>query len=434
MAPRFSQPTSLESGRMHGATAELDCDVCIVGATLAGLWIALSLALRGRSVAVLDGGAIEPYRGSGLVRPGLGLSAVELCARGDRNTARRLYDLSAESARGAIRLLEAVGVEAKAKGMLYLPAPQGRLDLLDEAAARDTLGIHELVPLKPADVSHALGIAALAGGLYDPEPAAYDAERLPLTLAAAARAAGVQVFEDAPLAKTDLDGVRKYLHTRDHRVRADHVVFATDRGLHSAAPWIARALGEACFVSGSFSLSGARPMPPETVIEGGRRGARFVWTGTTLSFTASTASLVRGEVAAACVLRRHVARFYPSLRRAVVGEARGGRVRASRHGLPLIGSFRPGVWYAIALGSEAIANASLAADLVGDAIVERDDRIAAFAPFGPAFAWGLAGRVVRRAAYWSGRFMDASERRAAEREAKLEASSVPVSADHGTAT
>ncbi|MEP9378132.1 FAD-binding oxidoreductase [Aquabacter sp. CN5-332] len=418
----FSKGQSVPpGGSRRGPQEDLDCDVCVVGATLAGLWAAVSLALRGRSVVLLDAGGIEPYRGSGLVRPGLGLSAVRLCARSDRASVRRLYDLSAGAARSATRLLDVLGMEARATGLLQLPGPLGKPDVLEEAAARDVLGLHELVRLSPADMSDALGIESFAGGLYDAEPSTYDAEDLPLVLTSAARAAGVRIFEHAPLVDTDLDGVRKYLHTATHRVRAEHVVFSTDRGLGTAAPWIARALGEACFVSGSFSLGGGRAMPSETVVEGGARGVRFAWDGTTLAFTAPTASLVRGEVAAACALRRHAARFYPKLRHAVAGHARGFRVRTSRHGLPLIGAFRPGVWYGIALGAEPLANASLAADLIGDAIIERDDRIEAFAPFGPSFAWGFAGRLAGRAAYWAGRLMDSSDRSTAEREARAEA-------------
>ncbi len=411
------------------AREDLDCDVCIVGATLAGLWLALSLALRGRTVVLLEATRIEPYRGSGLVRPGLGLSAVALCALADRDSARRIYDLSAAAARGAGRVLDVVGLAPHSTGMLALAGPLGKPDLLEEVAARDVLGLPELTHLSAHRVHDTLGIDVPGGALHDPDAASYDAAGLPQILASAARAAGVRIFEAAPIQGTDLDGVRKYLHTKDHRVRAEHVVISTDRGLGRIAPWLSRGLGEACFIQGSFSLDGGRSMPSEDVVEGGRRGARFAWDGTTLDFTAQVASLVSREVAAACVLRRHAGRLYPGLRHAVAGDARGFRLRNAHHGLPLIGAFRPGVWFGIALGAEPLANAGLAADLIGGAIIERDDRIEVFQRFAPRFAWGWPGRVARQAGYWLGRTADASRRAEARREARaetLDATQVPI--------
>ncbi|TCT02678.1 NAD(P)/FAD-dependent oxidoreductase [Aquabacter spiritensis] len=404
----------------RGTEQTLDCDVCVVGATLAGLWLALALALRGREVVVLDAGGPAPHAGSGLVRPGLGLGAAQLCARTDRATARRIYDLSADAAAGAVRLLDALRLNVRGTGAFTLPGPLGKSDLLEEAAARDVLGIGELPHIGRLDVAEVLGIPGWGGALYDAEPVTYAARRLPQELATAVRAAGARIFFETPVRESDLDGVRKYLRTGTHRVRADHVVFAGERNLGAFAPWLARGLMFQAFATGSFSHDAGGPMASEAVIEGGARGVRFAWEGTTLGFAAPTARLIRGEIAVACALRRHVRRFYPSLASAVVGDARGAALPVARHGLPLIGAYRPGVWYALALGIEPIANASLASELIAAAIVERDDRFRVFAPFGPQYTWGMAGRYARRLGYWAGRLADAANRRDAQREAKLE--------------
>ncbi|WP_164738439.1 NAD(P)/FAD-dependent oxidoreductase [Aquabacter cavernae] len=407
---------STTSSRASAAVRDLDCDVCIVGATLAGLACALSLALRDREVVVVEAGEVGPYQGSGLVRPGFGRTAADLCAAGARDDVRRIYDLSAAAARSANRLMEVIGIAPRAGGLIYLPGPTGRLDLIDEAAARDSLGLETLVHLGAEEVRRLLGINAPFGALFDPDPISYDAHKVSLVLAKAARGAGVRIIERSKLLSSDLDGVRKYLSVPGLRVRAEHVVFATEWGLGAAAPWIARALIGDHYVTGRFSVGVDESRASETVVEGGARGASFAWDGTSLSFTAATASLVRGETGAACALRRHAARLYPGLRRSVVEGAHGIRTRSSRHGLPLIGAFRPGIWYAAGLGPEPLTVASLAADLIADAIVERDDLIAAFRPFAPSYSWGIPGRLVRRAAYWTGRISDASARAEALRE------------------
>ncbi|OYY25189.1 MAG: hypothetical protein B7Y65_02980, partial [Azorhizobium sp. 35-67-15] len=96
-------------------------------------------------------------------------------------------------------------------------------------------------------------------------------------------------------------------------------------------------------------------------------------------------------------------------------------------GLPLIGRYRPGVWYALALGQDPLANVSLAADLIGDAIVERDDRIALFgAPPLPS-TWGALGAGLRWTTYWAGRLADRGERRRARVADRQEVSTVEFS-------
>lgn len=414
------------SSQAPAAVRDLDCDVCIVGATLAGLACALSLALRSREVVVVEAGDVGPYQGSGLVRPGFGRTAADLLAAGARDDVRRIYDLSAAAARSANRLMEVIGIAPRASGLIYLPGPTGRLDLIDEAAARDGLGLETLVHLGPDEVRRLLGISAPFGALYDPEPIAYDAHKVSLVMAKAARGAGVRIIERSNLLASDLDGIRKYLSVPGLRIRAEHVVFATDKGLGATAPWIARALSNDHFVSGRFSAGAGASRAGETVVEGGARGVTFAWDGTTLSFAAPTSTLLRTETGAACALRRHAARFYPDQRRSVVEGAHGIRTRTSRHRLPLIGAFRPGIWYAAGLGAEPLTVASLSADLIADAIVERDDRIAAFRPFAPAYTWGFAGRLVRRVAYWTGRISDASARAEALRELPPEPEPAPA--------
>lgn len=394
----------------------LDCDVCIIGATMAGLATALALAGRGRKVVVIDAGRIGAYRGSGLVRAGYGRSAADLCAAGGRDDVRAIYDLSVASARSAVRLMRVLNVAPLARGLVTLPGPHGRRDLLDEAAARDVLGLDPLTFLPPGEAGDRIGLAAPFGALLDSRPVAYDASGVPLRLAEAARAADVRILEERRILSTDLDGVRKIVEIAGQRIRSEHVILTTDKGLGAFAPWIGRALVDCYCVSGTFSPAGIRATESETIAEMGARGVMMRWDGGTLAFSAPTASLVRGEGSAACVLRRHARRLRPDLRRALVDDAHGLRVRTSRHRLPLLGTYRPGVWFGIGLGAEPVSDASLVADLMASAIVDRDDGIRRFAAFGPSHAGGVAGRLVRRAAYWIGRLSDASDRAEALRE------------------
>src|SRR5256886_15090331 len=80
---------------------DLDVDICVVGAGLAGLTLAREAARLGASVAVLEGRHIG-WNASGhqlgTVMPGYSLSVDDLIHRSGREHARELWALSEEGA------------------------------------------------------------------------------------------------------------------------------------------------------------------------------------------------------------------------------------------------------------------------------------------------------------------------------------------------
>src|SRR5450755_3986062 len=80
---------------------DLDVDICVVGAGLAGLAVALEAARLGASVAVLEGrhvGWSASGHQLGTVMPGYGLPIGDLIERIGLEDARELWSLSREGA------------------------------------------------------------------------------------------------------------------------------------------------------------------------------------------------------------------------------------------------------------------------------------------------------------------------------------------------
>src|SRR5262252_4100488 len=90
-----------ESLRERRLSFDLDVDICIIGAGLAGLTIALEAARLGASVAVLEGRHIG-WNASGnqlgTVMPGFALPLADLIERVGFEDARELWMLSREGA------------------------------------------------------------------------------------------------------------------------------------------------------------------------------------------------------------------------------------------------------------------------------------------------------------------------------------------------
>src|SRR6195952_4302922 len=220
-------------------TFDLDVDIAVVGAGLAGLTVAREAARLGASVAVLEGrhvGWNASGHQLGTVMPGYSLPIGELIARVGFEDARELWSLSKDGA----DIVRATATEELIPGINLSEGALevSNVDVGDQLISRlQMLGEDfgtEVEGWQVERVREQLRTEHYFHGVYYPKAFQIDGRKYVHGLAALARRAGARIFEDTPVVSIDPSGIRKRIVTPSARLRASPIVLAGT--LHLGAP------------------------------------------------------------------------------------------------------------------------------------------------------------------------------------------------------
>src|SRR6201985_1890217 len=390
-----------ETGRAR-LTFDLDADICVVGAGLAGLTVALEAARLGASVVVLEGRHVGWSASGGLlgtVMPGFGLGLQDLIARIGLEDAKELWDLSKEGA-------EYVRAQATEQQMPGVSSTGGALEV-SNVDVGDRL-ISELQMLgedfetevegwQIDKVRAQLKTDRYFHGVYFPKAFQIDGRKYVHGLAALATRAGARIFEDTPVVGIDASGIRKRIVTPSARLRASHIVLAGN--VHLGAPsrrlsetllpvWryagITEPLGDR--LSDAIAFKGAVMDTDDVdkfrVLEGGR----LMWASPETTWDARPRGQAKG-------IARRIRTMFPQLGQVEIDGVWGVAIGQTVHGMPQVGQLRRGLWVASGFGRQGLATSAMAGQLIARSILWGDDRWRLFSPFELVWAGGATGRV-----------------------------------------
>ena len=390
---------ALERARL---TFDLDVEVCVVGAGLAGLTIALEAAKLGASVAVLEGrhvGWNASGHQMGTVMPGFGLSLDDLIARIGLEDARELWALSKDGAeavraRATEDLIPGIALSNGALEVSNVDVGDrliSRLQMLGEDFGTEVEG------WQIDQVRDVLKTKRYFHGVYYPRAFQVDGRKYLEGLAALAREAGVRIFEDTPVVSIDPAGIRKRIVTPSARLRAGHIVLAGNVHLGESAQrlwqtllpvWryaaVTAPLGERLAEAITFqgSVTDTDSIDHFRVVD----GDRLMWSSPETTWEERPQRFARA-------IARRIRTQFPQLGKVEIAETFGGAVGQTVHGMPQIGQLRRGLWVASGFGRQGLNTTAMAGQLIAGGIVHHDDRWKLFAPFELVWAGGTTGRV-----------------------------------------
>ena len=407
--PTYYEMTRVPSRERGRLNFDLDVDLCVVGAGLAGLTVAREVAKCGWSVAVLEANRVG-WAASGLntgfVLPGFAEDVRDMVERVGLDRTKEIWALSEQGVdyvRSAIEETQMPGADP-VPGWLYVSKTDDSGDLRAHVERLRWIGGQaEFWPKQR--VREVLPNDRYFDALHVPNAFHIHPLNYTLGLAAAAEAAGARIFEHTPATAIDPAGVRKRVVTPLARLRADYVVLAGNVHLGSLMPHIAETLMPiSTFVLVTQPIANLQDVIRwrGAVSDGDRAdnhyrivdGNRLQWCGRMRTWDADARRFAKS-------LLRDIERNFPALGKVEAASIWRGTLGRTVHRMPQIGELERGLWLASGFGAHGLNTTAMAGQLIARGIVDADLTWRLFAPYELVWAGGRLGRALVQGAYWA---------------------------------
>jgi gamma-glutamylputrescine oxidase len=384
-ARSYYAATAHEAPAHPTLAGDVSCDVCVVGAGIAGCATALELAERGYRVVVLEAERVgwgASGRSGGQAIFGYGTSQSSLAAEVGVDTARRLWDVSIEALDWVRDRVARHGIDCDLNwGHLHVatrPRQRDELLALQEELA-DVYGYHSPRFMERSDVEGLLATTRYCAGLYDLRSGHLHPLNYTLGLARAAVTAGAVIHEGSTVTRI-VPGDPLRLVTARGTVTARHAVLTRGgylAGLRTPADW--RVMPVGTYVVATEPLGAQRiaalirdnvaVADVNFVLDYFRRSAdhRLLFGGRVSYSGIDTRDTGRATAA-------RMRRVFPQLGDVRLDYVWGGYVDISMNRAPDFGRIGGNLYYLQGFSGHGIAMAGMAGRLAAEAIAGQSGR------------------------------------------------------------
>ncbi len=356
-------------------------DVCIIGAGYTGLSAALHLAERGYSVIVLEAHRVgfgASGRNGGQVGVGQRIEQDSIEAMVGREDARKLWDIGLQ-ARDLVRdLIVRFEMDCGWKpGVLH--ADWHARDVPHAHAYAEKLAreydYHDIEPLGRAEVQEIVKTRAYQGGTLDHGSGHIHPLRFALGLARAALAAGARICEKSLVVDIQ-QGTPAKVQTQQGHVTADHVIVAANGYLGGLVPKVAaKVMPINNFIIATEPLADGHVLARDVAVADSKfvinyfrlsEEGRLLFGGGE-SYGYRFPDITR-------TVRKPMLEVFPQLENTRVDYAWGGTLAITRTRLPCFLRLGPNMYSASGYSGHGVALASLAGQIMAEAVAGQSER------------------------------------------------------------
>ncbi|MGV6393386.1 NAD(P)/FAD-dependent oxidoreductase [Pseudomonas caspiana] len=420
---------TMQYAPQHAAlSANVQADVCVIGAGLAGLSTAWELLSRGQSVVLLDSGRVAwgaSGRNGGFVLQGWseGLSAIE--RRCGKATAAALFKLSLEGVdivRDMIAFHQLPGC-APTPGKLSVVRYENGDNLRRMRDKMATDYDFHLDYLDRQAVSEKLKTERYFQGLRDTHGFHFHPLNYCLGLAGLIERSGGKIHEQSPMIRVESEHGRHRVITHQGTVDCANVVYCC--GGYGGAEFgkLRRAflpIATYAVLTEPLGVRLADAVRTTDAVGDNRRasdyyrvveGDRLLWGGRI------TTRNLQDEKRLGQLLTADILDVYPQLRGIRIDKAWSGLMGYARHKMPHIGPLARGLWACTSFGGHGMNTAPIGGRVIAEAICGETDRYRLFDAYGLEWNGGPLGPAAAQTVYAGLKIMDMFQETRSQRRA-----------------
>ena len=370
-------------------TGTVDCDVCVVGAGIAGCSAALHLAERGYKVILLDEHRVgwgASGRNGGQALPGVAAGRDKVRHLIGAPAARIVWDVSVEGLRLMRELIAKHHIECDWVDGHLLAAlkPRHEHELraeIDELRARYAYTSVRYVP--GDELRSLIASERYTGAMYDSNAGHLHPLNYTLGLAAAAERAGATIFESTRA--QHVSSTSAVVRTARGEVRARHILLSGNVYLGDTASVLAsKIMGVSTYIVATEPVDPARA---RQLISNNAAVSDMNWVLDYFRLSADSRLLFGGRVNysglssfdAPSATRKRMLRVFPQLADLQIEYSWGGDVDITLNRAPHFGRLAPNVYFLQGFSGHGLALAGIAGKLAAEAIAGTAERFDVFA-------------------------------------------------------